>query len=104
MNEKLAVSLIEKNIISVDTEIDGLYWTQEFGGANFQKVGTFGIDKIEKINGKYVFNCRSTNDGQQEWMVLKDVVKVDGMEPTKLAKAYNLDENGQKPKKKRKKK
>ena len=91
MDKKLGETLIQRKIVKEDTEIEAWYKANEFGGGYFDQLGMFTINKIDQnTQGEVCFHARSNIDGKWHDFGYNDIVKIDGMEPSKLANAYGI--------------
>ena len=91
MDKKLGDTLIQRKIVREETEIEAWYKANEFGGGYFDQKGLFTINQIEKIaDGTVCFHARSNIDGKWYDFDYSNIIKIDGMEPEKLANAYGI--------------
>ena len=91
MDKKLGDTLIQRKIVREESEIEAWYKANEFGGGYFDQKGLFTINSIENLsNGKVCFHARSNIDGKWYDFDYSNIIKIDGMEPEKLANAYGI--------------
>ena len=91
MEKQLGDTLIKRNIVHVDTEIEAWYKANEFGGGTFAQKGFFTINEItKKDNGSVSFQARSNVDSKWYDFGYSSIIAIDGMEPEKLANAYGI--------------
>ena len=79
--------LIEKNVIRPETEMEVEHTIIGFGTTPFPKKDVYSIETV--INNTS-FRGRSIEDGEYLDFTADQVYQIDGMEPEKLAKAYNI--------------
>ena len=94
MNDNLAETLVNKNIINTNTKLETRYFGKGLGG-NFSvpSVGTFTVTKTEKKKEIIIFTLART-DGLEVRVPAENILRIDGMDPVRLAKVYNLNEDG----------
>lgn len=94
MNDNLAETLVNKGIINTNTKLETRYFGKGLDG-NFSvpAVGTFTVTKIEKRKEFMVFTLART-DGFETIVPSDYVLRIDGMDPVRLAKVYNLTDDG----------
>ena len=84
---KIIKELIKRKVIKEETEVEVEHWTSGFGTTGFHIKSIFAIDQI---NNDMSFVGHSIVDGKQMSFDHTQVYSIDGMEPTKLAKAFNI--------------
>lgn len=97
MNLNLVRKLIENGVIRQNTEIEASYVGVDMAGVrNAKMVGTFFVQgvRINQTTGKVIFDTISTKNGAKKTIVNEDVLSIDGMDLTRLAANYNLDDAG----------
>ena len=90
MNKKLGDIMVQRNILTVDTEIEAYHRVTEFGGSYFDQLDLFTINSIDKIDEETCFHTRSTIDGKRYDFTYSSIVTIDGMEPERLANAFKI--------------
>lgn len=96
MNSFLFDILVDRNIITEDTEIEANSRRHDLSGTAFLKfTNTFYyVAHSSEENGTGSVICSDTRDGSISTIVMSDILTIDGMEPKRLASIYALDENG----------
>lgn len=97
MNLKLVRKLIETGVIRQHTEIEASYYGVDIAGVrNAKVVGTFFIEgvRINEKTGTVIFDTISTKNGAKRTISNADVLSIDGMDLTRLAANYNMDDKG----------
>jgi hypothetical protein len=79
--------LINRKVIKEETEVEVEHWTTGFGTTGFNIKSIFAINQI---NNDMSFVGRSIVDGKPLSFDHTQVHSIDGMEPAKLAKAFNI--------------
>lgn len=96
MNSLLLTKLIERGIVAAMTEIDATYRGKDIGGQpTVATTGTFLIRKIVPTDTGYLFEAANVIDGRSHVIPSSAVLKIDGMEPKRLAGIYGLSETGE---------
>lgn len=96
MNVALLKKLIDRKIVVPTTEIDAFYTGRDISGIeNIRTMGTFVIVEIKETDDGYTFDTRSIVDGSPRRLSGKSVVRIDGMEPSRLAEVHNLSPEGE---------
>lgn len=94
MNDNLAETLVNKGIINTNTKLETRYIGKGLDGTfSVPSVGTFTVTKIEKRKQLMVFTLTRT-DGFETMVPADNILRIDGMDPVRLAKVYNLNEDG----------
>ena len=94
MNDNLAKTLVNKNIINTNTKLETRYLGQGLDGSfTVSSVGIFTVSEIRKIENIIIFTL-VRNDGFKTIVSADDVLRIDGMDPVRLANVYNLKEDG----------
>ena len=97
MNLNLVRKLIETGVIRQNTEIEASYVGVDMAGVrNAKMVGTFFVQgvRINQTTGTVIFDTISTKNGAKKTIVNEDVLSIDGMDLTRLAANYNMDDKG----------
>jgi len=95
MEMSLAESLITKGIIRPDIEVEARYKTKSLGPNDGVVVSdSFMIKKIDELEGKFFFTLISTKDGKAIRVSPKAISALDGMEPERFAKVFNINPDG----------
>lgn len=97
MNKNLFLKLIEKNILTKDTVIEARHTGNLLAGISTQKI--VGEFIFENFTNDYVF-LKKVNSTVIIKVSLDDILKVDGMDPTRLAGIYGIKPDGSKKKEK----
>ena len=79
--------LVAKNVIRPETEMEVEHFIIGFGSTPFPKKDVYAIETVFNENE---FRGRSIDDGEYLDFTADQVFQIDGMEPAKLAKAYNI--------------
>lgn len=96
-------TLIERNFITPDTEIEAKYTAIGMDSLPVPVQGGFIIKSVKKKNdGDIIFEARSTIDGKLIKIQPENIIKIDGMIPTRFAHVYGLKPDGSNRKKERK--
>lgn len=91
MESKLAKTLIDKQIIKRDTEVIVEYNAIDLSGQPRSRVqGNFVVTRVAD---QTVF-VTSTVDGRKRKVLAEDIVSIDGMDPVRLARNYNIKADG----------
>lgn len=94
MNDNLAKILVNKNIINTNTKLETRYLGKGLDGSyTVPSVGTFTVTNIGKIENIIIFTLVRT-DGFETIVPADNILRIDGMDPVRLAKVYNLKEDG----------
>lgn len=94
MNDNLAKTLVNKNIINTNTKLETRYLGQGLDGSfTVPSVGIFTVSAIKKIENIIIFTL-VRNDGFKTIVPADNVLRIDGMDPVRLATVYNLKEDG----------
>lgn len=94
MLEKLAHIFVERGIINSDTKVESEYYAKDLSGTNRLKLkDTFLVERVLRKNEKLILEV-IRYDGFKTYVEAKDVLKIDGMEPERLAYVYNLKPDG----------
>lgn len=97
METTLLKALLNKGIVGPETEIEAHYF-----GVGIDKstpvpgTGFFIIEKVETKGKIIILHLYSTKDGKQSSTTASDIISVDGMDPKRLALAYNISATGKK--------
>ena len=96
MNEKLAESLIEVGVLIPGVEVEVHYHAKGLSGnIDTPVIESFFIRKVLRTSsGKYLFDCSSTVAERMHRFDASNILKIDGMEPARIADVYNLKPNG----------
>lgn len=95
MHLSLLKKLIDLNIIHEDTEIEAFYGARDLSGSVLSLTrGTFYVRSVESTDDGYVFLAVSTVNGRLRRIHSKHLLKIDGMEPDRLAEVYFLTAEG----------
>lgn len=98
MNNKLALILTRKGLITGQTEVETFYQSPILGNVTNSLVkGDFtvcgySIDENELV----MFKVRSLRDGSYYEVPAVNVVTIDGMEPERYAQVYDINIDGTK--------
>lgn len=88
----LAKSLVSKNIIKENTELEVLVKKNGLGSLITTK--TFvTVDNIENSITP-IFHCSDTEDGKNFTISSEQILNIDGMTPNRLASIYNINPDG----------
>ena len=90
MNKKLGDIMVQRNILTVDTEIEAWHKVPEFGGGDFDKLDFFTVNSIDKRDGETCFHARSNIDGKWHDFTYSNIVTIDGMAPERIANAFRI--------------
>ena len=91
----LVEEFVNRNIITTDTEIYAYYYGYDVSGIMKTKVkGIFTVDEIMRENNRIRFKVSSTRDGEVKVISSDDIIEIDGMNPKRLAKSYNINSDG----------
>lgn len=85
--KQIIKKLVSKKIIKQETEMEVEHTVTGFGSTPFQVKGVFAIESV--IDDSH-FRGRSIEDGEYLEFTSDQVYQIDGMEPQKLAKAFNI--------------
>ena len=96
MNSLLAEKLLAKQILKLDTEVDAIYRGTDLSGTNNVKaIGTFTITKLGRNkNQNIVLELASVVDGNKKIVPIESILKIYGMDPELLAKAFDIKPDG----------
>jgi hypothetical protein len=95
MNVDLTLRLIEMNVIKSGTEVDAYYRTSDLSGSRRASVpGNFMVVRAVKTRDGIFFEVSSTEAGRRTWVQPEDIMRVDGMDPLRIAEIYHLDAHG----------
>ena len=97
MNNSLLKTLVDRNLVTVRTEIDATYRGRDIAGMpSVATTGTFLIQTItHKEDGSFAFNCADTVAGRQRVIPGSAIVAIDGMDPIRFAANFELTEDGE---------
>ena len=90
MNKKLGDIMVQRNILTVDTEIEAYHRVTEFGGSYFDQLDFFTINSINKMGEETYFHVRSNIDGKWYDFTYSSIVTIDGMAPERIANAFKI--------------
>lgn len=96
MNNKLALVLTKRGLITGVTEVEALYQTTTLGVVSTTIAkGEFTVCgyRIDD-SGHVIFNVRSIHKGEYYEVPSENILKIDGMEPTRYANVYNINCDG----------
>lgn len=96
MNQTLLRKLIEQNIVRPQTEIDVFYRGIDVSGNESVPVqGTFIIMAIRDLGEEgFEFVGASVIDGTRRRIRSRNILKIDGMDPVRLAYVHGITETG----------
>lgn len=95
LSPQLALALIQKGILRHNTEIDAAYKGVDLSGAAIASVrGNFIITSAKQTPSDIIFETRDTSDGSKRSIKCTDVYMIDGMDPSRFAGIYGLNETG----------
>lgn len=93
MNDNLAETLVNKNIINTNTKLEARYFGKGLDGSfTVPSVGTFIVSSIKK--DKIITFILRRTDGFETTVPANNILRIDGMDPVRLAHVYNLKEDG----------
>lgn len=96
MHNNLLNSLVEKNVISAGSEIEVRYLARGLDG-NFRELvqDVFTIREIHKLSsGLISLICFRNRDGAELKTGADAIVKIDGMDPADLGRAFDIMPDG----------
>ena len=85
--KQIIKKLVDKNVIREETEMEVEHLIMGFGSTPFPKKDVYAVETV--FNESSV-RGRSIDDGEYLDFTAEQVYQIDGMEPEKLAKAYNI--------------
>lgn len=95
MLEVLARALIERRVMTTETELEIAYKGMDIGGGKTVKSqGTFTIRDVNTTGEKIVFQLISTVDGSIRAATSEQILAIDGMDPARYASVYGIKANG----------
>jgi len=95
MNDNLVQALIKDGIIREDTEFVAKYLGTGLDGECNQKVsGLFVTKSVVKTKGKIVIKAINKSNNQLYRIIPENVIELDGMDPIRLAKIFNIKPDG----------
>lgn len=93
MKESLARSLIKREVLKEETEVDIRYRGKGLG-SDIYVTHTFYITKLDEDEKGPVFYVRRTVDGYALKVRPSHIVAIDGMPPKRFAEVYFLTDDG----------
>ena len=93
MKPILAQALTERGIINDNTRIRALCPVRLMGGAPATHDLTLTVDRVRFMDGAVIIDA-SHKDGRKFRVPAEQIYEVDGMEPTRLAAAYDIKPDG----------
>lgn len=95
MLEVLARALIERRVLTTETELEIAYKGMDIGGGRtVRSQGTFTIKDVSATEEKVVFQLISTIDGSVRTATSEQILTIDGMDPARYASVYGIKANG----------
>ena len=104
MYNTLAKTLINKGLITQNTELEGMALTSDtFHGSDAKIQNYVRVQNFKTTTNSVTFHCTDIHGRGFYAMSSDDVWEIEGMEPKRFAQCYNLKEDGsyKKPGKKR---
>lgn len=97
INSSLLNILIERNIVTIGTEFDAAYRGIDMAkSASIKATGTFVILEIARSDVGFYFKAADVVTGKPFSVSASSIIRIDGMEPDRLAAIYGLSPEGEK--------
>ena len=93
MNNNLAKALIDRGVINGNTRILAKCPVSAFGGMPTEEELFLTVNTVRFDEGTYKF-ISSHRSGRKFVVPCEKIIKVDGMEPTRLGLAYDIKADG----------
>ena len=95
MDSNLALALLNKGVLGRDTEIDAVHTVPDMAGhLTVNSEDTFTIIQAKTGNERvWVLAARNT-DGRHVTLPDSAITRIDGMEPERCARAFNMKPDG----------
>jgi hypothetical protein len=93
MNKGLAQALLERGIINSTTRVIARCPVQGMGGAPVEKILPLNIQKVIVEDDEMKF-ISSHRDGRRFAVPAEQILEIDGMNPVRLAAAYDIKATG----------
>lgn len=94
MDIVLAETLINKGIIREQLEVQARFKSKGLSTESVTVSGSFTIREIQKHGTDYRFKLVGINDGKQVIVTQKSIRAIDGMEPERFARIFNVNPDG----------
>lgn len=95
MDSNLALALLNRNVLRRDTEIDAVHKVPDMAGSpSVESEDTFTVVEAKSTEQRvWVLATRNT-DGRKVTLADSAITRIDGMDPERCAKAFNLKADG----------
>lgn len=100
MQPKLAEKLLENNVLKFNTQVTANIRIKELSGSFVEKTDNFFFRRAIKTDTDVMLILERKFDGKLYKVKSDNVKEIEGMELDRIAKAYELDVNGEKVKQK----
>jgi hypothetical protein len=97
MDSNLAEALLNKGVLKQDTEIDAVHTVSDMAGLpTVTKEDTFTVVQAKKGDQRVWVLATRNSDGRRVQLPDTAITRIDGMDPDRCAKAFNLRADGSK--------
>lgn len=96
LTNALAKTLIDRNIINKSTKIEAYYTRMDFSGSYNRTRNTLSLANVCKHGEEYSFVLYDQHSDLVVTVPVEDVMAIDGMEPSLVAEAFDLQMDGTK--------